>query len=139
MKLYLETDGGLVIGQSVITRNSSVEFLYSADNLRVRIAPINGSHLFYGAITDLTDSEGASYANRAALETATKDFFFRVGGSGVSADGFLYFPTTISNKGLRIGERSGWYWAVDRALTTTAFDGNEGEDWENIAGNEIPV
>jgi hypothetical protein len=84
-----------------------------------------------------SDLIGTPYANRAAFEDANKDFFFRVGGSGVSADGFLYLPTTISNKGIRIGERTGWVYSIDAALTITGFNGDENTDWENIGGVEI--
>lgn len=89
-------------------------------------------------VTDIaSDLEGTIYTSKSDFEIATKDFFFRVGGSGISSDGFLYLPTSISNKGLRWGERDGWAYAIDRVITETGFSGEENTDWENIGGQPI--
>lgn len=140
MKAYLKSDGGFVIGKHHISRNTPVGLLYSSDDSQVKIAPVDGSTYFYynGPVNALTDEAGTAYADRAAFETATKDFFFKLAG-GVTSDGFLYLPNSATGLRVRIGQRAGWYWAVDQELTETGFTGDEGVDWENIAGNEIPA
>ena len=82
------------------------------------------------------DENGDPYASFAALKAGYAGFFFRVS-SAVASDGFMYLPNTISSKGIRIGERTGWSYAVDIVLTATGFDGDEGVDWKNIGGSEI--
>jgi len=56
-------------------------------------------------------------------------------GSGVDADGFLILPNTVTGFNVRIGQRTGFVYAVDQELTETGFDGTEGVDWINISGN----
>jgi len=84
-------------------------------------------------VENFLDEAGVAYADFAALKAAYAGFFFSVAGS-VNSDGFLYLPTSISSNGIRIGERVGFVYAIDRALTTTGFQGTEGVDWENLGG-----
>ncbi len=75
-----------------------------------------------------SDLIGTPYANRAAFETAAKDFFFRVGATGLIPNAEIpgYF--------IRMVSRTGYTLAFDRQLTATGFAGTEGVDWDNLGG-----
>lgn len=90
-----------------------------------------------GIVVNINDITNIDFTDMAdLLSQLATDFFFRVA-SSVGADGFLYLPTSISTQGIRIGERTGWVIAYDRALTPSGFSGIEGIDWENFDGIEI--
>lgn len=58
-------------------------------------------------------------------------------GSGVSSDGFLYFPSTTAGLRIRIGSRTGWVYAIDQELLSDGFSGEENTGWENVGGVEV--
>jgi len=82
MKCYLKTNGGLVVGETEVTRSTPVLRTFYNSDTEVEIIPLGRLFLYKGLITGLTDENDDAYTDRAALEAATADFFFRVGGSG---------------------------------------------------------
>lgn len=138
MKFYQDaTTEEWKLGRLTIPAGSCIKDVNETTGI-VRIEAISSGRTFAELkSTEFQKENGDAYADLAEFETATQGFFFRVSGSGsVSSDGFLYLPTSVSSKGIRIGERAGFVYAIDRALTATGFTGTEGVDWENLGGQE---
>ncbi|MCE5332679.1 MAG: hypothetical protein LLF95_11155 [Bacteroidales bacterium] len=144
-KLYLfkrTSDGKWVFGQNIdcLHEPGICKPVPSTDRTKLTIIYFqrNNSNqdIFDHPVTDFLKENGTAYSDFTELSGAYSDFFFRVDGSSsaVGVDGFLYLPTSISSKGIRIGERTGFAYAIDRALTATGFSGVENTDWENIGG-----
>lgn len=82
-------------------------------------------------VTNYLNLEGVAYENYEAFNTATKDFFFRVGGN--IQNGYQIFGSVVGSR-YRIGIRDSQL-QIDKELTATGFDGVENTDWENVGGN----
>lgn len=79
-------------------------------------------------VTNYTDLDGNAYENYEAFNTATKDFFFKLGGGIVTGDYLV-----LSSSGVRFGWRNNG-WVIDKTLTPTGFDGAENTDWVQVGG-----
>ena len=59
---------------------------------------------------------------------------------GFMVNGYLILPNTVTGMNVRIGQRTGFVYAIDQELTATGFDGIESidggitGDWINVGG-----
>jgi hypothetical protein len=105
------------------------------DYFELLSSDLNATLLHKKPITEIAKNAALeTYANKAELKAAIANFFFNVG--GVDADGYLILPNTSTNLNVRIGQRTGFVWAVDQELIVGGFSGAEGVGWVNITGSE---
>lgn len=77
-------------------------------------------------VTNYTDLDGVAYANYEAFDTATKDFFFKLGGSVVTSNGLIFTDSETGLRGRAVFKDGQWFF--DKELTPTGFDGVQSTD-----------
>lgn len=139
----LEGDGNWILSPDI---NDQVKGNYYLKDLKFDngvwnlgiMDPKDNSYLIASKpITDYTKENGREYRSPEEIERVCGRFFGATSVGTITTDGFLYLPTTIAVKGLRIGERAGFTYAIDQVLTATGFAGVENTDWVNVGGQAI--
>lgn len=106
------------------------------NNTKVEFREPTGKIKFYATlVTEIKrPSNDTPYANYNEL-LSENAYFFATG--AVGPDGYVYLPNATTGLRVRLGQRTGFVWAVDQELTVGGFSGAEGVGWENVTGNQL--